>query len=328
MGKTVRISNSSLNSYGTRVLTTGVDLEQYKRNPIILWMHNRAWRGTTNEVLPIGYMTNIRVEGDDILGDVELKATTDFEKNIAEKWENGTLRMVSPNFDVIAVDESPELALPGQTRATVTKSKITEVSIVDIGGNDDNLQLNYQGKQLKLTEGGDCPDIPALHIINTKDKEEMELKTIALAFGLKDTATEADILALAAGMQTKDTKIAELTKQLDSLKLSGITGKVDAAIAEGRLPADKKESMIALGKMDAGKLDEVLSLMQKPVKATELLGGAAGAPSPAEGTALELSKATKLSEVPTEKWGELREKDLPLYKKLYKAEYGIDCIIA
>lgn len=327
MGKTVRISNSSLNCYGTRVLTVGVDLEQYTRNPIILWMHNRAWRGTTDEVLPIGYMTNIRVEGDDILGDVELKATTDFEKNIAEKWENGTLRMVSPNFDVIAVDESPELALPGQTRATVTKAKLTEVSIVDIGGNDDNLQLNYNGKQLKLSEGGGCPDIPALHIINTKDNNEMELKTIALAFGMAETATEAEVLALAAGVRAKDTRIAELTSQLESVTLAGITGKVDAAIAEGRLPADKKESMIALGKMDAGKLDEVLALMQKPVRATEIIGGTAGGNAPAGGS-LELSKATKLSEVPTEKWGELREKDLPLYKKLYKAEYGIDCIIA
>ncbi len=328
MGKTVRISNSSLNSYGTRVLTTGVDMEQYKRNPIILWMHNRAFRGTTDEVLPIGNMANIRIEGDDILGEVEIKATTDFEKTIAEKWENGTLRMVSPWFDIIAVDESLDLALPGQTRATVTKAKLVEISIVDIGGGDDNLQLAYNGKQLKLTEGGDCPDIPSLHINNSnKDKEEMELKTIALAFGLKDTATEADVLALAAGIQAKDTQITELKTQLDSLKLAGITGKVDAAITEGRLPADKKESMIALGKMDAGKLDEVLSLMQKPLKPTEIIGGAAGASAQPDGS-LELSKATKLSDVPTEKWGELREKDLPLYKKLYKGEYGIDCIIA
>lgn len=327
MGKTVRISNSNLNSYGTRVLTTGVDMEQYKRNPIILWMHNRAFRGTTDEVLPIGNMTNIRIEGDDILGEVELKATTDFEKTIAEKWENGTLRMVSPWFDVIAVDESLDLALPGQTRATVTKAKLVEISIVDIGGGDDNLQLAYNGKQLKLTEGGDCPDIPALHINNSnKDKEEMELKTIALAFGLKDSATEADVLALAAGMQAKDNKITELQSQLDSLKLAGITGKVEAAIAEGRLPADKKDSMIALGKMDATKLDEVLALMQKPLKPTDIIGGGASAGA-ATGASLELSKATKLSEIPSAQWGELREKDLPLYKKLYKGEYGIECNI-
>lgn len=326
MGKTVRISNSSLNCYGTRVLTEGVDLEQYTRNPIILWMHSRAWGGKNNEVLPLGYMTNIRIEGDDILGDVELKPSTDFEKQIAEKWDNGTLRMVSPNFDVIAVDESIELALPGQTRATVTKAKLTEVSIVDIGGNDANLQLNYQGKQLKLTEGGECPDIPALQSTNYKVEKKMDLKTIALSFGLQETATEADIIALAAGIRAKDSQITELTAQLESLKLAGITSKVDAAIADGRLSADKKESMIALGKMDAGKLEEVLQLLQKPLKPTDIIGG--GAAPASVGGSLELGKATKLSELPVEKWGELKEKDLPLYKRLYKAEYGIECVIA
>ena len=38
MGKRVRISNDSLNSYGTRVLTAGMDVEQYMRNPVLLYM--------------------------------------------------------------------------------------------------------------------------------------------------------------------------------------------------------------------------------------------------------------------------------------------------
>lgn len=32
MGKRVRITNSSLNDLGTRVLTSGVDIGQYRRN--------------------------------------------------------------------------------------------------------------------------------------------------------------------------------------------------------------------------------------------------------------------------------------------------------
>jgi len=323
MAKTVRISNSSLNCYGTRVLTSGVDFEQYKRNPIILWMHSRAWRGTNNEILPIGIMENIRIEGDDILGDVSLKASTDFEKQISQKWDDGVLRMVSPNFDVIAVDESPQLALPGQTRATVTKAKLIEVSIVDIGGNDDNLQLNYNGKTLKLSEGGECPDIPLLHSNKQKKAKEMDLKKIALAFGLTESATEADILTLASRFKNKDDEVSELKNQLESLKLAGITQKVNAAIAEGRLPADKKDSMIKLGKLDASLLDQTLSLFQKPLKPTEIIGGAAGK---SEG-GMELSKAQKLSDVPSSDLADLREKNLELYKKLYKAEYGIDCVI-
>ena len=58
--KEVIISNSSLNSYGFRVLTEGIDTAQFERNPILLWMHNRPMRGTTDEVLPLGRVENLR----------------------------------------------------------------------------------------------------------------------------------------------------------------------------------------------------------------------------------------------------------------------------
>lgn len=41
-GKRVRITNDSLNSYGTRVLTAGMNVEQYQRNPVLLYMHERG----------------------------------------------------------------------------------------------------------------------------------------------------------------------------------------------------------------------------------------------------------------------------------------------
>ena len=66
--KEVVISNSKLNSYGFRVLTEGIDTTQYARNPILLWMHNRPVRGTTDEVLPIGRMENLRIDGDNLIG--------------------------------------------------------------------------------------------------------------------------------------------------------------------------------------------------------------------------------------------------------------------
>ena len=41
-GKRVRITNDSLNGYGTRVLTAGMNVEQYQRNPVLLYMHERG----------------------------------------------------------------------------------------------------------------------------------------------------------------------------------------------------------------------------------------------------------------------------------------------
>lgn len=42
MGKRVRLTNDTLNSYGYRVLTSGVDVSQYERNPLLLYMHERG----------------------------------------------------------------------------------------------------------------------------------------------------------------------------------------------------------------------------------------------------------------------------------------------
>jgi len=42
MSKRVRISNDSLNSYGTRILTSGMNIEQYRRNPVMLYQHERG----------------------------------------------------------------------------------------------------------------------------------------------------------------------------------------------------------------------------------------------------------------------------------------------
>ena len=64
--KRVRISNESLNSYGTRVLTSGMDVDQYKRNPVLLYMHERGQ--------VIGYVKDLRVEGDDVT-DITLMPT-------------------------------------------------------------------------------------------------------------------------------------------------------------------------------------------------------------------------------------------------------------
>lgn len=78
----------------------------------------------------------------------------------------GTLRMASANVEVLEYSDAPELAKPGQYRATVTRSKLTEVSMVDIGGNDNALplMLNIQGKELKLVAGEDSETFRCLLI--------------------------------------------------------------------------------------------------------------------------------------------------------------------
>ena len=153
MAKEVVISNSRLNSRGYRILTEGIDLTQYTRNPVLLWQHNRPWRGTKDEVLPIGKMENLRVDGDNLIGTPVFDENDDFARQIKAKWEGGFLKMVSAGLEVIELSERAEHLVIGQTRATVSKSKLIEVSIVDIGANDDAIVLYSNGEILKLNMG-------------------------------------------------------------------------------------------------------------------------------------------------------------------------------
>ncbi|KAA6329792.1 hypothetical protein EZS27_021427, partial [termite gut metagenome] len=171
MGKRVCISNSSLNCYGTRILTEGVNIEQYKRNPVVLYMHTRG------EV--IGVMKDIKVEEDSITGEPWFDEITELSKHCKLQWEAGTLKMVSGRFDILSISEESKYLLPGQTRPSVIKSKLMEVNVVDIGGNDDAIVLTKGEKTIELAAGEDNETLPLLKN-NQKEIEEMNYKAIAL----------------------------------------------------------------------------------------------------------------------------------------------------
>ena len=127
MGKRIRISSESLNCFGTWVKTDGIDYGQYQQNPLLLYMHRRG------EI--IGSIKDFRVEGKDVTGEPYFDEVRDESKILKQQFDKDTLKMCSPFFEVIETSDAPELLKPGQTRPTVTKCKLLEVSMVDMGGN-------------------------------------------------------------------------------------------------------------------------------------------------------------------------------------------------
>ena len=186
MGKRVRISNDSLNSYGFRILTSGMDTAQYNRNPVLLYMHERG--------NVIGYIKDLKVENNEVTGELMFDCASELSERCKKQFEFGSLRMVSAGLEILETSEDKDMLVPGQTRPTVTKSKLFEVSIADVGANDDALVLRKDGKIITLGRDGNC-DLPLLNNNKHQKKEEMENKTIALQLGLPETATEAEITA-------------------------------------------------------------------------------------------------------------------------------------
>lgn len=314
MAKETVISNGSLNSYGFRVLTDGIDLTQYRRNPILLWMHTRPYRGTTDEVLPLGRVEGLRVEGDNLIGTPVFDDTDEFARKVKAKWEAGILKMVSAGLKVIEESDDPAVLVQGQRYATVTKSKLIEVSIVDIGSNDDALALyNDNDDIINLASGKG--EIFLTRITNPLNTVEMEIKTIALALGLSETATEQEVLQKAAQLREEASEVVRLRAADAQRQSEAITLLVDGAIKEGRFTADKREHFVELGKK-AGlvSLKATIDLMTPAVRPS---GFITPKNEPAAG------EYKTLSDVPADKLEALRKDNPDQYKTLYQKEYGI-----
>lgn len=316
----IRISNETLNQYGTWIKTEGVDLTQFKRNPVMLWMHERG--------KIIGCIKNISVENNEITGEPYFDEVTEESRQAKQQWEKGTLRMGSPRFEVIDLSDAPELLKPGQTRPTVTKCKLVEFSMVDIGGNDDNIRLSRDGKDIILSKSEDNAGDEVLPVLNNVKKQNKmnELKTIALMLGLAEGATLQEvqqkinvILGYQSANATLRTERDDLKKQLETMQLAGVTALVDDAIKAGKIDATKKDHFINLGKsVGQESLKLTFDAMHGSVKPTTVInaGGNGGAKN---------GKYQKLSEVPLEEMKLMRKEDPQEYRRLYKLEYGVDC---
>ena len=309
MGKRIRITNDRLNSYGTRVLTAGMDVEQYGRNPVLLYMHERG--------NVIGYVKDLRKENGEVTGEPVFDEATELSRRCKKQYEFGSLRMASAGIDIVELSDAPEHLAQGQTRPTVTKSKLFEVSLVDIGANDDAIVLCKDGTRVELGRDGECL-LPLLNNKTTKPKE-MEQKTLALQLGLPETADEAAIAARIAELKAAKEEAETLRKENETLQLGRVTAAVEKAIAEKRVGEDKRQQFIDLGKkIGAEELENTFAAMSPRVKLGEIVG---------HGGAQPATTATykKLGEVPSEKLEEMREKQPDEYKRLYKAEYGMEC---
>lgn len=308
-GKRVRITNDSLNSYGTRVLTAGMNVEQYQRNPVLLYMHERG--------NVIGYVKDLKVEDGEVTGELMFDEASELSVRCKKQYEFGSLKMVSAGLDILETSEDPELLVQGQTRPTVTKSKLFEVSLVDVGSNDDAIVLQKDGKKITLGKDSECP-LPLLNN-NNQNQKQMEQKMVAMQLGLPATATEAEINAKLDELKAAKEESKRLQQKNAVLTLVSITAAVEKAVGEKRITPDKKDEFINLGKeVGQEKLESILSAISPQMKLSSVIGHQGGA-------ATEPTTYKKLSDVPSGQLITLRKEQPDEYKRLYKEEYGMEC---
>lgn len=238
---------NTINSYGFRVLTAGIDLERFRANPVCLNEH----KNSTKDVL--GTWTEIEQEGH-LLTAVPNFDTEDTEgKEVVRKVNNGTIKgcSIAVKFrheNIQLIDDVP----------VITKCELLEASICAIPSNANSVVLYNQDEQL-LTE----EEIQQLCLSVQEPKNQSETqKTIAMKqltahLQLTEGAGEAEILTAVKGIEAKltasETEKKQLKDELDTLKKekedeqkAKLTAELDQAVKDGRLDEAGKEPLMAL----------------------------------------------------------------------------------
>ena len=322
MSKRVRISNESVNSYGFRVLTSGMEVAQYQRNPVLLYMHERGQ--------VIGYMKDVQVKDGEVTGEPVFDEATELSKRCKKQFEFGSLKMVSAGLEIYETSDDQAQLAKDQKRPTVTRCRLYEVSLVDIGSNDDAIVLKMGGQTVNLAAGEACP-LPLIpnpsslipKTLSNPNKNEsgmITLKDVALMVGLQETATEAEVRDRIKLMLEEHNRLAEAEKKLSELSKARVAALVDRGIKERRIEASRREEMVTLfGKLGADEAEKLLAGMAQQVKPSDLIQTGANATL---GATPEGWKS--LHDVPADKMLQLKKERPEEYARLYKAEYGME----
>jgi phage head maturation protease len=345
MAKTPFVLNDeSINSYGFRVLTSGIQVDRFRQNPVMLYSHIRGFERVSGDpLLPLGRWENLHQDGSKLVAESDFDMEDDFAVKVSKKVDKGVLNACSIGIDIIEISEDPSLMLPGQTMPTITKCVLKEVSICDIPANSNALRLNYQGSTINLDSSQHSA--AELEKLFSPKKNETSMKSIIAVLNglntgvsLSDDSKETEVLtALQKAINTnqnaaaeKDRNIAELTGEVKTLKDAGAAAAektandmavalVDGAVAANKILAGAKDQFVKLAKADYASTKLVLDGLQpyKSVSAQINKNKSSAELSDAETKAKKYDELDKIGKLLT-----LRNSNKDEFKELYLAKWG------
>ena len=308
--KEYELSDSSVNCYGFRLLTSGYQIDQYKKNPIGYHMHDRdggvllRWEDLT-------------IKGDKVYGKPVINLSHPRGQQTLSEIEDGFLNAASVGH-LIALEYSTDPAdmEPGQTGPTVTKWFNRECSLVDIPGNFNALTKLFDANEneIKLSD-----------FTNPKLKNMKQFLFTALmlsAMNLTATAEEADVHKAFNDLVAKAAQADKLSKELKDLQDKHCKEAVDALLSSAEKENKiTKELSTQLSKDYATNPEGLKTLLagMSPYKSITTELGASGG---ANDFGKDLASKSWDELAALDKLEELKAKNLTLFKQKFKEEFG------
>lgn len=305
------------NSHGFYVLTSGINLERFLKNPVCLKDHSNL----TKDVL--GTWTGLKTENDVLLGTPKFDTQDPEGLEVVRKVLSGTIKgtslglglgMTKPNFKVI------------DGKLTLVSSELKEISIVPVGSNGNTIIL-YDEKDEILTD--EAIKELCLSAQKTQNPNRNPMKILLTHLQLSDEASETAVLAAIKEIEKNlaDAKADALSykSKLDALNAEKETALKAAFVIEladaqkdGRIDAAVAPSFEKLAETNLA--DTLATLKKLPIrKSVES--------NLSDDDKDEVAELLKLTWSELDKKGlagKLRTLDLNAYKKVYKKEFGKD----
>lgn len=265
------LNTDDLNAYGYRILTSGIQVERFLKNPVALYDHTRSWGGNINR-LPIGNWENLEKGTKQMTAELRMDEVTDMDKAVKAKVDSGTLRTTSIGIHILEWSDDPKLLVQGQTRPTVTKCILLEASVTDIPANGNCIKLSYGDKTVILNNEEDYLEALDSILPTIKLNQEMNLglKSLTKYLGLEDTANEADVLAHISTLQnsnaTLSAKVTELEEKLKVVEQESTENKakdlVQLAIEKKKITESQRGTWESLAMNDYDNAKAALANMK------------------------------------------------------------------
>lgn len=324
------VHDDSVNTYGFRMLTEGANLEEFRKNPVVLYNHN-DWEA------PIGRADNIYKENGKLVAEIVFDEEDPKGAEIAGKVERGFLRMTSVGaWPPEEATDDELMKLEGQTGPTITRWTLREISICPIGANHNALAMydRNTGKRIDLSDKNAVIRLTDGIYNNPKTITSMSVLTQMLK--LSDSASEQAIaeevrklIALRddnqATISTLKTKNEELNKELEAYKKeknkeqeSRAIALVDEAVKDGRISASGKDAWLQDFKTNFELANVRLSSISPRQRITPQIHidcGKADAVELRDMTFQDILKADRLKELKADK---------ELYAQKFREAYGKD----
>lgn len=230
------VSDQSENYYGFIVLTAGIKLDRFKKNPVMLYNHDMDKL--------IGRWEDLTVNNNIIEAAPHFNSKNAFGAEKEQEWDEGFLNGTSLGLKAIKWGNGSEYGFPDGT-LVLLESELKEITVTPIGANANTVQLYAKdGKPLTEEQINEIK-LSVAPTTSHQNKHKMDFKTLLITtLGLKADASDAEISAALTNLKNENVNLSARIKQSDddakAQKEAAIKAEVQLAIDSKRIKEEQR----------------------------------------------------------------------------------------